>query len=64
MGGYLVILLHTEQTKGESCLLGWTISHLYSGERIRAGFQIAARTQVQTIEMHTVSQVQGAADLS
>lgn len=28
---------------------------------IKAGFQIAVRTQLQTIEMHTVPQVQGAA---
>lgn len=44
--------------KGESWLLGWIISHLYSAERMKAGFEMAARTHVQTIEMHTVSQVQ------
>lgn len=38
------------------CLLG---CHLYSADSMRAGFQIAARTQVQTIEMHTVCHVQG-----
>lgn len=48
----------------KSCLSGWIISHLYSAEGMRAGFQIAARTHVQTIEMRSASQVQGAADLS
>lgn len=46
--------------KRESCLLCGIISHLYSAERMEAGFEIAVRTQLQTIEMHTVSQAQGA----